>query len=66
MNDHPTVWAVQYSNYEPMEIDSLWSTQELAEKYAEKLNDATDSPLWDVTEKHVHDANCSSGQSLFF
>lgn len=39
------VWAVVYSNYEPAEVDSLWATQELAEKRAAKLEG-----MWDVTE----------------
>lgn len=32
------VWAVRYSNYEPMEIDdTLWVTEELAAKRADEL-----------------------------
>ncbi len=26
------VWAVVYSNYEPTEVDSLWSTEALARR----------------------------------
>lgn len=33
-----TVWAVMFGNYEPSEIDSLWDTEEDADKRAAQLD----------------------------
>lgn len=33
-----TVYAVVFSNYEPTEVDSLWRTQESADKRADELD----------------------------
>jgi hypothetical protein len=42
------VFAVVYSNYEPTEVESLWSTSEKADKRVEVLG----SP-WNVVEMKI-------------
>lgn len=46
-----TVWAVIFSNYEPTEVDSIWSTKERAEERAEELDDGMWRVIaWEVQE----------------
>lgn len=33
-----TVYAIQWSNYDPPEIDSLWTTRERAQERCDELN----------------------------
>ena len=42
------VWAVVFGNYEPPEIDSLWTTEARAEERAQELNRESDNPRWGV------------------
>lgn len=44
------VWAVIFSNYEPVETDSLWTTEERAEERAEELGDGWRVVSWLVSE----------------
>jgi len=44
------VFAVVYSNYDPLEIDSLWATEQLAIDHRERLNDS----MWTVVSMTVH------------
>ena len=44
------VFAVVYSNYDPLEIDSLWATEQLAMDHRERLNDS----MWTVVRMTVH------------
>ena len=44
------VFAVVYSNYDPLEIDSLWATEQLAMEHRERLNDS----MWTVVRMTVH------------
>ena len=43
-----TVYSVVYSNYEPAEVSSIWSTQELAQAEADRLNKESDCSMWEV------------------
>jgi hypothetical protein len=43
------VWSVVYSNYEPAEVHSLWSSKEGAESQADVL----DGP-WEVHPTMIH------------
>jgi hypothetical protein len=43
-----SVWAVVHSNFFPREIDSLWSTRELAQKRADQLGDSWRPEEWQV------------------
>jgi len=43
------VFAVVFSNYQPFEIDSLWTTKELAESRRNQLGD-----MWGVQEMTVN------------
>lgn len=43
-----TVYAVEYGNYSPAEIDSLWATQELADRRVARLNAGQDAWPWYV------------------
>lgn len=45
-----TVWAVVFSNYEPPEVDSLWTTEARAEERAEELGAGWGVTGWDVKE----------------
>lgn len=40
MSQEVTVWAVRYGNYYPMEINTLWATEALAQAQASKLGGA--------------------------
>jgi hypothetical protein len=41
------VWCVRYGNYDPPEVDSLWVSDALAQRRADKLNDTPDSTgMW--------------------
>lgn len=42
------IFAVVYANFYPLEIDSLWATEELAERRADNLNG-----MWRVREMEV-------------
>jgi len=44
------VFAVVYSNYDPLEIDSLWATEQLAIDHRDRLNDS----MWTVVRMTVH------------
>ena len=37
-----SVWAVQFSNYDPAEIDSLWTSKRKAKKRADELGGGYD------------------------
>lgn len=43
------VFAVVYSNYDPAEVDSLWTTETEANKRRAELNAETDTGIWKVT-----------------
>jgi hypothetical protein len=42
------IFAVVFANYYPLEIDSLWTTEELADKRSDKLDS-----MWRVQELWV-------------
>lgn len=44
-----SVWAVQYSNYMPAEIEAIFTTQSEAEKYTDSLGDS----MWEVRQLTV-------------
>lgn len=37
-SEHEHVWVVLYSNYEPAGVDSIWATEDLAERRCQQLN----------------------------
>ena len=48
--DEPLIiWAVIFSNYEPTETDSLWTTKERAEERADELGDGWRVVAWAVS-----------------
>lgn len=42
-----TVWVVVYSNYEPAEVDSLWTTEAEAAKRRDELNATSNTGMWE-------------------
>lgn len=46
------IWTVRFANYEPVEIDSIWSSEALAELRCKVLNDNARrlgmSAMWEV------------------
>jgi hypothetical protein len=48
-----TVYAVEWGNEFPAEIDSLWLLREDAEKRAAEKNDEARNPNWHVHEWQV-------------
>ena len=46
-------WMVVFSNYDPFEVDTIWSTRELAEKRADKLNDLNDESPWTIQKMAI-------------
>jgi len=49
------VYAVVFANSSPKELNSLWTTRELAEKMASMLNDEDGRSMWGVEELVVRD-----------
>jgi hypothetical protein len=50
------VYAVVYSNYDPMEVDSLWLHEEAAKNQCDKKNkEYWPSDMWEVCPKTVHE-----------
>lgn len=45
-----SVWAVVFSNYEPAEVDSLWTTEDRARERADELGDGWTVTEWEVGE----------------
>lgn len=50
-----TVFAVEWGNEFPAEIDSLWTTKTAAEKQAAEVNEKSSNPSWHVTQWVVRD-----------
>jgi hypothetical protein len=46
-------FAVVYSNYEPLEVDSLWDTEEKAESQVKYLNRDPLGSAWRVQEMEI-------------
>lgn len=47
-----TVFVVVFSNYSPAEVDSIWTTEALAQARVDELNDN----MWQVEEWTVRDS----------
>lgn len=47
-NHVQVVYAVIYGNYEPAEVDSLWSTRERADERAAELGEGWTTVNWQV------------------
>ena len=52
-----TVYAVAYSNYFPLEIEELYTTEEAAREAAKRLNadSLCNGSMWTVAPMEVHD-----------
>lgn len=44
----PTLYAVQFSNYSPAEIDSTWTTEARAVERRDELNKSGETSMWCV------------------
>ena len=49
MSEGRTVWVIRYDGYEPMEVDSIWTTEEGARARREMLGGS----MWEVEEVTV-------------
>lgn len=50
------VFMVRYANYDPPEVDSLWTTAEEAQKRADELDEQyKDAAGWKVTARTVYE-----------
>ena len=45
-----TVYAVVFANYGPLEVNSLWTTRELADTWAGMLNEEDGAGMWRVED----------------
>lgn len=47
------VYAVVYDGYEPLEVDSLWSVKDFAERRRDQLNEGWGTNTWEVATIEV-------------
>lgn len=51
------VFAVVFGNYEPREVDSIWSTEELAQACADRFSSGRTGCSWSVETWEVQTEN---------
>ncbi len=49
------IYSVEYGNYFPPEVDSMYQHENDANRRCEELNSKSDTDMWEVYTRHVRD-----------